>query len=104
VHATITVAGPADYDAACVQTVRLWVVDARERQVWAEPAPEVTCMAIVSRHVPSGEAASFGVDWPTAPTLAPGRYWIHGLFMFTLRPGAGTRVRENLPPTAVILQ
>lgn len=104
VHATVTVSGPADYEAACVQTVRIWVVDSQFHRVWTEPAPEVTCMAIINKHLAAGETASFQADWPTAPSLAPGRYSIHGLFLFTLPPGAGARVAENLPPADVVLQ
>lgn len=104
VHATVTVTGPAEYEAGCVQTVQLWVLDNQNQRAWTEPAPEVTCMAIINKQLPAGQAASFQVDWPVAATLHPGRYTIHGLFLFTLPMGAGTRVSENLPRAEVTLQ
>jgi acyl dehydratase len=104
VHATVTVTGPAEYEAGCVQTVRLWVLDAQNQRAWTEPAPEVTCMAIINKQLPAGQTATFQVDWPVAATLHPGRYTIHGLFLFTLAMGAATRVSENLPPAEVWLQ
>ena len=39
VHATVTVTGPTEYEAGCVQTVRLWVLDPQNQRVWTEPAP-----------------------------------------------------------------
>jgi hypothetical protein len=104
VHATVTVSGPTEYEAGCVQTVRLWVLDSQNQRVWTEPAPEVTCMAIVNKQLPAGQTATFQVDWPVAASLHPGRYTIHGLFLFTLPIGAGARVSENLPPAEVWLQ
>ena len=104
VHATVTVTGPTDYEAGCVQTVQLWVLDDQNQRVWTEPAPEVTCMAVISQHLRAGQTATFHTDWPTAASLHPGRYTIHGLFLFTLPMGAGTRVSQNLPPAEVTLQ
>ncbi len=104
VHATVTVSGPVDYEAGCVQTVQLWVLDNQNQRVWTEPAPEVTCMAIINQRLPAGRTATFHVDWPTAASLHPGRYTIHGLFLFTLPMGAGARVSQNLPPADVSLQ
>ena len=104
VHATVTVSGPTEYEAGCVQTVQLWVLDSQNQRAWTEPAPEVTCMAIINKQLPAGQTATFLVDWPVAATLYPGSYTIHGLFLFTLRMGAATRVSENLPPALVTLQ
>jgi hypothetical protein len=104
VHTTVTVTGPTEYEAGCVQTVRLWVLDTQNQRAWTEPAPEVTCMAIINQQLPAGQTATFQVDWPVAATLHPGRYTIHGLFLFTLPMGAGTRVSQNLPPAEVTLQ
>ncbi|TMD05952.1 MAG: hypothetical protein E6I23_15115 [Chloroflexi bacterium] len=104
VHATVTVTGPTEYEAGCVQTVRLWVLDTQHQRAWTEPAPEVTCMALTNQQLAAGQTATFQVDWPVSATLHPGRYTIHGLFLFTLPMGAGTRVSENLPPAEVTLQ
>lgn len=97
----LTVSGPADYEAGCVQTAHFWAVNAAGKQVWEEPVPAVMCMAIANRHLAAGETAQFSASWPTDQTLAAGKYSIHGLFLFTLPLGAGTRVRENLPPLTV---
>jgi len=104
VHATVTVAGPTEYEAGCVQTEQLWALDTQNQRVWAEPAPEVTCMAIINKRLAAGQTASFRIDWPVAATLQPGRYTIHGLFLFTQPIGAGSRVSQNLPPAEVTLQ
>jgi hypothetical protein len=80
------------------------VLNTQNQRAWAEPAPEVTCMAIINKQLPAGQTATFQVDWPVAATLHPGRYTIHGLFLFTLAMGAATRVSENLPPAEVWLQ
>ena len=104
VYATVTLAGPADYEAGCVQTVQLWVLDSQRQRVWTEPSPEVACMALINKHLSTDQLATFHVDWPTARNLAPGHYTIHGLFMFTLPMGAATRVAENLPPADITLQ
>jgi hypothetical protein len=61
-------------------------------------------MAIINKQLPAGQTATFQVDWPVAATLHPGRYTIHGLFLFTLAMGAATRVSENLPPAEVTLR
>ncbi len=104
VHATVTVTGPTEYEAGCMQTVHLWVLDSQKQRAWTEPAPEVTCMAIINKQLAAGQTATFQVDWPVAATLHPGRYTIHGLFLYTLPMGAATRVSENLPPALVTLQ
>ena len=101
VSITVTVLGPADYEAACVQTVHLWAVDSEGKTVWEEPVPAISCMAIMYKHLAAGQTASFNVSWPTTPTLAPGGYTLHGLFRFVLPLGAGARVRENLPPLRI---
>lgn len=102
IHLTVTVAGPADYEAGCVQAVHLWALtaDAAHIQVWEEPVPEVACMAILHQHLDAGQTASFTVAWPTTG-IQHGAYEIHGLFRFALPLGAGTRVRENLPTVLV---
>jgi hypothetical protein len=97
----VTALGPADYEAACVQTVHLWAVDSGGTTVWEEPVPAISCMAIMYKHLDTGAKAGFSISWPTAPTLAPGRYSLHGLFRYALPLGAGARVRENLPPLSV---
>ncbi len=103
VHVTLTVSGPIDYEVGCVQTLHIWAVDSQGRQVWAEPVPAIMCMALGRKSLPAGETATFTADWPTASTLKVGAYSIHGLFLTVLPIGAGTRVRENLPPLTVQL-
>jgi len=104
VHLTLTVTGPIDYEIGCVQTLHIWAEDSRHRQVWAEPVPAVTCMAIGSKALDAGETATFTADWPTSSTLAAGSYTLHGLFLIVLPMGAGARVRENLPPLTIQIQ
>lgn len=94
---SLTVTGPADYESGCVRPLQVWVVGPDGKVAWTEPVPEVACMAIMNAHLADGQAATFGASWPVAASLAPGTYTIHGLFLYTLRPGAATRVRENLP-------
>jgi hypothetical protein len=103
VHVTLTVSGPIDYEVGCVQTLHIWAVDSQGTQVWAEPVPAIMCMALGRKSLPAGETATFTADWPTASTLKVGAYSIHGLFLTVLPIGAGTRVRENLPPLTVQL-
>jgi hypothetical protein len=99
---TVTVTGPADYETGCVQTVHLWAetADAAAHRVWEQPVPEVECMAITTEHLAAGQSAGFHVDWPTTG-IPKDAYFVHGLFRFALRAGAGTRVRENIPPVMV---
>ena len=101
VHLALTVTGPIDYEVGCVQTLRIWAEDSQHRQVWAEPAPAIQCMAFGHKVLNAGETATFSADWPTSSTLSPGSYTIHGLFLTVLPMGAGMRVRENLPPLTV---
>ena len=63
--------------------------------------PAIQCMAYGHKLLASGETASFAADWPTSSQLTAGAYTIHGLFLTVLSPGAGTRVRENLPPLTI---
>jgi hypothetical protein len=100
-NVSLTVQGPADYQGGCVQTLQIWVIGPSGGQVWTEPAPALMCMAIVDKHLAAGENATFHAQWPVASGLAQGSYAIHGLFLFTLPRGAGTRVRENLPQLSV---
>ncbi|TMD40228.1 MAG: hypothetical protein E6I88_10190 [Chloroflexi bacterium] len=97
VHLTLTVAGPIQYETACVQTLQIWTEDARHQQIWAEPVPAIDCMAIAYKTLAAGQTATFTAEWPTSSQLAPGSYSIHGLFLTALPLGAGMRVRENLP-------
>jgi hypothetical protein len=101
VHLVLTVTGPIDYEVGCVQTLRTWVEDGQQRQVWAEPVPAIQCMAFGHKVLNAGETATFSADWPTSKKLSPGSYTIHGLFLTVLPMGAGMRVRENLPPLRV---
>jgi len=101
VHLTLTVTGPIRYEAACVQTLHIWAEDGRQQQVWSEPVPEIQCMAIAYKTLAAGETATFTADWPTSPHLPAGSYSLHGLFLTALPPGAGMRVRENLPPLPI---
>ena len=101
VHLTLTVTGPIQYEAACVQTLHIWAEDSQHQQVWSEPAPLIQCMAIAEKTLAPGETASFSADWPTSPQLAAGSYSLHGLFLTVLPPGAAMRVRENLPPLTI---
>lgn len=102
IHVTVTVAGPAGYETGCVETVHLWALtaDAAHTQVWEQPVPEVMCMAIRIQRLEAGQTASFQVAWPTTG-IHSGAYDVHGLFRFALPPGAGARVRENLPTVLV---
>ncbi len=101
VHLTLTVTGPLQYQAACVQTLQIWAEDSGHQQVWRQPQPMIACMAIAYRTLAAGETATFKADWPTSPSMAPGSYSIHGYFMVVLPAGYGTRVRENLPPLTI---
>jgi len=101
VHLTLTVTGPIQYEAACVQTLHIWAEDSQHQQVWNEPGPAIQCMAIGYRTLATGETATFTAYWPTSSELAPGTYTLHGLFLTVLPSGAGARVRENLPPLAI---
>jgi hypothetical protein len=101
VHLTLTVTGPIQYEAACVQTLHIWAEDANHQQVWSEPVPEIACMAIAYKTLTAGQTATFNADWATASDLQPGSYTLHGLFLTVLPPGAGARVRENLPPLTI---
>lgn len=103
VQVTLTVTGPIQYEAGCVQTFGIWVVDSQNRQVWAQPVPQVECFALMNRSLAAGQTASFHANWPTSATLAAGRYTIHGLFLTVVPLGAGARVRENMPPLTVTL-
>jgi hypothetical protein len=100
-HFTVIATGPIDYEAGCVDTVHLWALDGTGQKVWEQPTPAVRCMALAYRHLAAGEVATFAVDWPTAPSLARGRYAIHGLFRFAVPPPAGLYVQENLPVLTV---
>jgi hypothetical protein len=101
VHYTLTVTGPIRYEAGCAHTLTVWVVDSQNREVWTPLVPQFDCFAIMNKSLQPGETASLEVDWPTSPTLAAGRYTIHGLFLTVLPAGAGARVRENLPPLTI---
>lgn len=101
VHLTLTVSGPIQYEAACVQTLHIWAEDASRQEVWNEPVPEIQCMAIAYKTLQAGETAVFTAEWPTSPRLGPGSYSIHGLFLTVLPRGAQARVRENLPPLPI---
>lgn len=101
VHLTLTVTGPIQYEAACVQTLHIWAEDSQHEQVWDEPVPAIQCMAIAHKTLGAGETASFTADWPTSAQLAAGSYTLHGLFLTVLPPGAAMRVRENLPPLTI---
>ena len=103
VQVTLTVTGPIDYEVGCVQTLHIWATDSKGKQVWAEPVPAIMCMAFGHRLLTAGETATFKAEWPTSPSLAAGAYTIHGLFLTMLPPGAGARVRENLPLLTVSL-
>ncbi|HEY9288872.1 MAG TPA: BsuPI-related putative proteinase inhibitor [Candidatus Dormibacteraeota bacterium] len=101
VHLTLTVTGPIQYEAACVQTLHIWAEDSQQQQVWSEPTPLIQCMAIAQKTLAAGETATFSADWPTSAQLAAGSYTLHGLFLTVLPPGAAMRVRENLPPLTI---
>ena len=101
VHLTLTVTGPIDYEIGCVQTLHIWSEDSQNRQVWEQPVPAIMCMAFGHKALAAGEKATFTADWPTSTTLAPGSYTLHGLFLTVLPMGAGSRVRENLPPLTI---
>jgi hypothetical protein len=101
VHLTLTVTGPLDYEVGCVQTLHIWAEDSRNQRVWEQPVPAITCMAFGHKELGAGETATFTADWPTSKNLGRGFYTIHGLFRVVIPMGAGTRVRENLPPLSV---
>jgi len=101
VHLTLTVTGPIDYEIGCVQTLHIWAEDSQHKQVWAQPVPAIMCMAFGHKTLAAGEQGTFAADWPTSTTLAPGSYTLHGLFLTVLPMGAGSRVRENLPPLTI---
>ena len=101
VHLTLTVTGPIQYEVGCPQTLRIWAENSANQPVWMQPQPMIACMAIGYKTLAAGETATFNADWPTSPSLAAGSYTLHGLFLTVLPPGAGARVRENLPPLAI---
>ncbi len=102
-HVKLTVTGPIQFETGCVQTLHIWADDGQGRLVWEEPVSKVMCMAIRQQTLSTDETASFTADWPTSSRLADGGYLIHGLFLTVLPAGAGTRVRENMPPLMVTL-
>ena len=101
VHLSLTVTGPIDYQVGCVQTLHIWAEDSKQKRIWEQPVPAIQCMAFGHRSLAAGETASFTADWPTSKDLDRGAYTIHGLFLTVLPAGAGTRVRENLPPLTI---
>jgi hypothetical protein len=102
VHLTLTVTGPIQYQATCVQTLRIWSEDGGQQIVWSQPEIAIACAGPVSdTTLGPGETATFIADWPTSNGLAPGSYTVHGLFWTALPLGAGMRVRENLPPLTI---
>ena len=101
VHLTLTVTGPIDYEAVCVQTLHIWAEDSQNQTIWEQPVPAIMCMAFGHKQLAAGETATFTDDWPTSSQLAPGTYTLHGLFRTVLPMGAGARVRENLPPLSI---
>ena len=101
VRLTLMVTGPIDYEVGCVQTLHIWAEDAQHSKVWEQPFPPIMCMAFGHKLLAAGETATLTADWPTAANLASGTYTLHGLFLVVLPAGAGTRVRENLPPLAI---
>ena len=101
VHVRLTVTGPIDYEIGCVQTLHIWAEDSQHRQVWEQPVAAIQCLALGHKVLATGEKASFTADWPTSTKLAPGSYTLHGLFLTVLPMGAGSRVRENLPPLTI---
>jgi hypothetical protein len=100
-HVTLTVSGPIDYEVGCVQTLHIWAEDGKGNRVWEEPVPTIMCFAFGHKVLAAGQTASFKADWPTSAALAAGHYTIHGLFLTILPPGAGARVRENVPPVTI---
>lgn len=104
VHLTLIVTGPIDYEIGCVQTLHIWAEDSQHTQVWEQPVPAIQCMAFGHKLLAAGEKATFTADWPTTSKLAPGSYTLHGLFRVVLPMGAGSRVRENLPPLTIQIQ
>ena len=101
VQLSVTVTGPIEYETGCVQTLHIWVEDRQQHTVWEEPVPAVMCMALGYKSLAAGESATFTAAWPVSGQLPLGSYTIHGLFLTVLPPGAGMRVRENLPPLAI---
>lgn len=101
VKLSLTVSGPIEYEVGCVQTLHIWAEDGNKQTVWEEPVPAIQCMAFGYKSLAAGETANFAAEWPTSSQLAPGLYTIHGLFLTVLPPGAGMRVRENLPPLTI---
>jgi hypothetical protein len=101
VDLTLTVTGPIQYEGACVQTLHVWAEDSQRQQVWSQPEVELQCLALSYKTLAAGETATFKASWPTSSRLSAGSYSLHGLFLTVLPPGAGARVRENLPPLAI---
>jgi hypothetical protein len=101
VNLTLTVSGPIQYEAACVQTLHIWAEDERRQEIWSQPVPQIQCMAIAYKTLDAGQSATFSADWPTSPRLSAGTYSLHGLFLTVLPMGAQARVRENLPQLTI---
>lgn len=101
VQLSVTVSGPIQYETGCVQTLHVWAEDAKSKTVWEEPVPAIQCQALGYKTLAAGETATFSAQWPTSSQVDAGSYTLHGLFLTVLPPGAGMRVRENLPPLTI---
>jgi hypothetical protein len=101
VHLTLTVTGPIDYEIGCVQTLHIWAEDGQRKTIWEEPVPPIQCLALGHKVLAPGETATFTAAWPTSTKLTPGSYTLQGLFLTVLPMGAGSRVRQNLPPLTI---
>lgn len=97
VHLTLTVTGPIQYEAACVETLHIWAEDGQHQQVWSEMDQPIQCMAIAYRTLAAGQTATFTADWPTSRQLPrrlrPARAVPDG----AAARGRGPRAREFAP-------
>ena len=101
VQLTLTASGPIQYETGCVQTLHVWAENSKNQTVWEEPVPAIQCQALGYKILGAGETATFNAQWPTSSQLDAGSYSLHGLFLTVLPPGAGMRVRENLPALTI---
>lgn len=102
VDVRLTVPGPLQVEGGCIPPLGVWLEDSSRRTVAITPSPGGPhCLALAIIDVPAGTTHDF--DARLHADVPHGRYTVHGLLMVSLPPGAGARVRENLPVLTVDL-
>lgn len=102
VDVRLTVPGPLQVEGGCIPSLTVWIEDPSGRTVAITPSPGgAHCLALAIIDIPAGTTRDF--DARLHADVPHGRYTVHGLLLVSLPPGAGTRVRENLPVLTVDL-